>query len=291
MIDASRGRPRHCAKRGNAHLREGELAEAAECYREAIAADPADANAYVSLGFALRELQQLGDAEAALQRAVALDPEVADAHYLLGTLARARNAPDEAIGHLRRAVEVQPDLDVAYHELFTLLFRSGQLAEAQEVIGRAIARWPQAAELRCYLGNLLSQRGEYAQAAASYREAVAIAPELPGAHNDLGCALEKLDQLERGGRVLPAGAGAAAGLRRCADQPRQRQVRQAKLAEAQVFMSSDCRDPKRAEGIRARSGVQMQEERRGDRLSAGISRGRDPHELETGSGAGDLGRG
>jgi tetratricopeptide (TPR) repeat protein len=163
-------------KRGNAHLQSGELAEAAECYRKAVAADPADANAHVSLGFALRELQQFADANVVLHEAIALDPDVADAHYLLGTVAVARNAPDEAIGYFQKALAVQPDLDVACRDLFSLLFRT-------EAAARGRARRAPGPRTCAAPGNLLSQRADYAAAADCF--SVGDLPGCSGVHNDL----------------------------------------------------------------------------------------------------------
>ena len=183
-------------KQGNAHLQQGQLTQAAECYRQAVAADPADAAAHVNLGFVLRELELPADALRHLQQAVQLDPALGDAHYLLGVLATDRNEPEAAIAHLRRALEVEPGLEAGYRDLFSLLFRSGQLAGARDVMERAIAMWPRVAEFRCYLGNVLNTEEDYDGAAACYRAALAIAPDSAGAHNDLGCVLENLGLLD-----------------------------------------------------------------------------------------------
>jgi tetratricopeptide (TPR) repeat protein len=50
-------------RRGNAFLAEGKLDEASASYREAIAANPQDADACLNLGFALNEQQRYEEAE------------------------------------------------------------------------------------------------------------------------------------------------------------------------------------------------------------------------------------
>ncbi len=86
--------------------------EAVECYRAAIAINPAFAQAHNNLGTALRALGQLDDAVASYRRAIAIDPDYADAHNNLGMalLARGDLAPGWAeyewrweTPHLRRA--------------------------------------------------------------------------------------------------------------------------------------------------------------------------------------------
>jgi tetratricopeptide (TPR) repeat protein len=46
-------------RQGNAHLRNNELEEAAQCYRRAVSADPSDVDACVNLGFTIAYLNRL----------------------------------------------------------------------------------------------------------------------------------------------------------------------------------------------------------------------------------------
>ena len=77
-------------------------------YRNAIAADPRNAEAHNALGVALARLRRHEQAEAALRQAVAIAPGSAHIHNNLGLLLLMSGRPQEAIGELTAAVNHDP---------------------------------------------------------------------------------------------------------------------------------------------------------------------------------------
>jgi tetratricopeptide (TPR) repeat protein len=164
-------------QRGDALLREGKWAEAAECYRHAIAANADAADALLNLGFALKELGDPAAARGALQRALALDPDSADAHYLSGELARSQDMQAEAIAHFQRAVALQPGLEPAWSGLCQALLHAGEWDSALAALDQAALLHPQVAEFHSHLADLYGQRGELEALIASLRHVTRIQPD------------------------------------------------------------------------------------------------------------------
>jgi tetratricopeptide (TPR) repeat protein len=79
----------------------GDPAAAAEEYRRALTARPEDATAHFNLGVALEDLGRFEEAIPVYQRSVELDPDLADAHYNLGCLLQRRGRATEAVQQLK----------------------------------------------------------------------------------------------------------------------------------------------------------------------------------------------
>ncbi len=84
---------------GNVLYRQQELEGAAACFGEALARDPDYAEAWNNLGNALNELQRYEDAADALQQAVRLIPSYADAHFNLAEVLTRLDRPHDAQRH------------------------------------------------------------------------------------------------------------------------------------------------------------------------------------------------
>jgi predicted O-linked N-acetylglucosamine transferase (SPINDLY family) len=173
-------------KRGNEFLAQGKLEDAAESYRQAVAADPGRAEGFLNLGYVLRELGRLDDAEHNLKQALLIDPAMADACYLLGGIAQERGDLAGAIGHYSKTLELKPDFEIVYGELCQLLFQSGKKAEARKVIEQGLARYPGSAEFHCFLGNLYVDEKKYDLAIPCYQRALQIQPDYIVALSYLG---------------------------------------------------------------------------------------------------------
>ena len=97
-----------CMDAGHTALAMGEMAEAAEHYREATRLDPDHADAWQSLGMALVKLEQL----------------------------------EEAIVVLQKLVQLKPKDQLAYSSLSLALGRAGKIKEAEEAAAKAkVAGW------------------------------------------------------------------------------------------------------------------------------------------------------
>ena len=139
----------------------GNLIEACDRYREAVALAPQHAAAHLNLGVGL---EAAGDADGALkcyEAVLAIDPGNAYANYNLGKLYFIRRAFRQAERYLRAALE----------------------------------RKPQFPEAHVVLSNLHDARGEYAEAAVVLETAVRLRPDYAGAWYNYATTLAKLDRL------------------------------------------------------------------------------------------------
>lgn len=209
--------------------KEGKLHEACELYRQAIAAAPGYAAAYVNLGIAL---ETAGDAPAAIlayEAALRIDPQDSYAGYNLGKLLYTRGElsragqvlrvalrrkpdfaealvvlsrvleslgePAQALSTLEMALRVRPDFAGALRNCGLLLARLGRWAEAEAMLRRALAADAGDAHTLCWLGNALVRLERTDEAAECYRRALRLQPDFAEPHCYLGCIL-----LERGQR-------------------------------------------------------------------------------------------
>lgn len=179
-------------KRGNAHLNEGELEGAEQCYRNGIEADPNDSICYSNLGYVLHEQRRWDDAEEMLVRAVELNPDDFDAHYLLGNLYRLRDERLLTIASFRKALAIKPDFEECRRDLSIVLAQSGQPKEAQLVMSQGPAFGIDTLNHHYFSGNLYMEVDNYAAAVASFQLAKQLKPQDVGILINLGIAQLKL---------------------------------------------------------------------------------------------------
>lgn len=183
-------------KQGNEYLAKGELENAAECYLQAIAINHDYAEAYINLGFVLKEQKLYEEAERALKQAIILNPEMEDAYYLLAIVSQELGNLNEAINNYIKVIELKPDFEMVYRDLSLALFQSGQEARAQTVLLKAIALYPINADFHYYLGKLYAHEEEPGKALDCFLKALSIQPEFAEGHNDMGLALQAQDKLD-----------------------------------------------------------------------------------------------
>lgn len=183
-------------KRGNAFLADDKLTDAEQCYLQAVAIHPGNAEAYLNLGFVMTRQQRGHDAVLYLKRAVQIDPQNADGFYLLATLSRESGNIDEAIHYFDQALRVNPGFQMLYGELGQLLFHCGKTERAKQVLLDAIARFPNAPEFPYLLGNFYKATDEDELAIRCFLSAVEIEPKYPDAQNALGSLFVKHRRFE-----------------------------------------------------------------------------------------------
>jgi predicted O-linked N-acetylglucosamine transferase (SPINDLY family) len=118
---------------------QGDLADAAECYQQAIVLRPDWADAHNNLGTVLYDLDRLAEAEACFRRALTIRPENAMALDNLATMLRTAGRIDEAIACLRHALAINPDGAVAHTNLIFALNFAPTATAAEHQVERA--RW------------------------------------------------------------------------------------------------------------------------------------------------------
>ncbi len=138
----------------------------------AAAAEPATRSAeeWFNLGTEL-ETASPDEARHAYEQALALDPALADAHVNLGRLCHQVGEAARAETHYRAAIRHAPRDPVAHFNLAGLLEETQRAAEAVESYRRALAIDPEFADAHYNLGLLLDSLGRRATAMTHLRAA------------------------------------------------------------------------------------------------------------------------
>ena len=147
-----------------------------ELYRQALRAQPAQADVRVNLGRFLEAQERLPEAEAEYRRAAQDSPWLATAHYNLGTVLLRKGDAAGGAAALRRAVELEPDHADALTNLGVLLATRGAVSEAEALFRRAAAADPRNANAQANLALFLANAGDLAGARRAAEQALAINP-------------------------------------------------------------------------------------------------------------------
>lgn len=156
---------------------------AAKAYREAhalcleaLARDPAAAEAYFLLGVLSAEHGVAGKAAELFERAIGLDTAEAPYHAHLARALTVLNRPVEAREAAERAMALAPTDALTLDTIGVALSRTGAHDRAVELFRRAAAREGAGAGLWYNLGAAEQFVGDFEAAEAAYRRAVALDP-------------------------------------------------------------------------------------------------------------------
>jgi Flp pilus assembly protein TadD len=185
---------------GVAELQLGRHESAIGLIEKAIGLDPAQAAFHNNLGEAHRALGRIADAERCYRAALALDADFAAAHGNLGNALLAQERHREAAKSFRRAVALEPGNAQFHHNLAVVLHALGRPHEAEESARLALALRPEMAEAHCLLAIALVELGRLQEAEQSCREAIALRPGFAEPHNILGNALREQGRLQEAER-------------------------------------------------------------------------------------------
>jgi tetratricopeptide (TPR) repeat protein len=154
------------------------------------AAGRVDAYSLMRLGETALAQGRPAEAAACFRRAIAADAGVADFHRYLALACRAQGDFDGAEAAYRAALHLNPD-DIAIHvKLGAVYTKLGRLADAQRWLEGVAHSSPEYAEAHLRLGDLFLEQCQPALAAKAYREAVRLEPGSAPALVALGKALE-----------------------------------------------------------------------------------------------------
>lgn len=120
-----------------------------------------------------------GEYESELRTAIAGDPSDAVAAISLARLLALRGATTEALPHFERAVSLDPDNATYRIDFGRALAEAGKPADAEVQYERALAIDPKSAEAYYWLGELYTtwEPPRREAAAEAYRQAIEAAPE------------------------------------------------------------------------------------------------------------------
>ena len=113
--------------------------------KEALAMDPKNVNAWISLGNLMMDTSRFSEAIDAYEKALALDPKNIDVRVDLGTCYRNTGKPDMAVKEYRKALEVNPQHLHAHINLgIVLAYDLKDTAQAVKEFETALAIAPNA---------------------------------------------------------------------------------------------------------------------------------------------------
>lgn len=182
-------------------------AEAAACWRLALALAPANAEAWQRLSERLVETGVLAPAARAAARAAMLDPSRATALETVGALLTRSGQAATAAALYARAVAAAPGAMGLWARLGDALRTDGRHAAAAAAYRAAVAADPGAATNHANLALCRYWTGDLAASVASCRRALAVQPDTLSVHNNLGTALAGLRrtaEAERAYRIMLA---------------------------------------------------------------------------------------
>jgi len=165
--------------------------EAADLFREALAADPSNAHAYIGLASVSAESFS-GKASAYAIKAIELDPKLAEPHELLADLALANDDRETAAAEADKAIALESDaLDaMAIHAALELI--GDRSPDAW--LGKIHAINPSAGEPYARVAHQLELHYRFQNSVTYYRKAIEADPRLWAAHSALGIALMRLGE-------------------------------------------------------------------------------------------------
>lgn len=137
---------------------------------------------------------QHAQAEQLYRQVLAVDPRQYDAWHLLGLAEHQQGASEPAIQHIREALRLKPDFPEAHYNLGNVLRDLKRPAEAAACYQQALRWRPESAETHYNLANALHDLHQYALAAESYERAVQLRPNYQKAINNLGNCYMDLDR-------------------------------------------------------------------------------------------------
>jgi tetratricopeptide (TPR) repeat protein len=216
---------------GLAHHRAGRLADAEQCYRRLLIAQPDNADGlhllgllalaarrfdaaielisraivlipgnvafHYNLGIVLRDAGRLEDSAARYREAVRLDPSHVEAWANLSVVLTELKRPSEAVAACDRALSIAPDHASAWYNRGNADRDLGRLEEALADYDRALRVRSDMAEAHSNRGITLGDLGRWPEAVVSYEHALALRPDDAGFHYNLGIALRAVGEPER----------------------------------------------------------------------------------------------
>jgi protein O-mannosyl-transferase len=153
-----------------------------------------DSNSLIegNLGLVLLRRGDVTQAAEHFRAAIAAEPRNSDAHYNLGLALVRQGSPREAISQIREAVRLDPSRSDFRCDLGGALAQVGELEAARSELQVAVQLDPSSAQARANYGIVLMYLpGDLPEALRNLQEAARLAPDSAEIHNSLGLALAK----------------------------------------------------------------------------------------------------
>ena len=171
---------------GVAMFQRGYLDQAADSFKQVIAAKPQDPEAYYNLGTLYLRKNSPAEARQYLEQTIKLRPDYPEAWNNLGMLAAQQGQAEDAIRNFKESLRLRPSYAIALANLGNLYRRQGSFDEAEKLLRRALGITPDDPEVNYSLGMLFARLEKFDQAEQLLRTALTLRPDYPDALNNLG---------------------------------------------------------------------------------------------------------
>ncbi len=152
------------------------------------------AQALLQQGLALHQQGQLQEAQEVYRAALAAVPSTFDALHLLGVVALQQGDHLRAVDLISQAIALYPGNALFHYNRACAEHELGRSDEAYTGFSLAISLQADYAQAYCNRGNVLQQQGQFTAAVADYEKAIEIMPRYTGAYFNRGNALLALSQ-------------------------------------------------------------------------------------------------
>lgn len=159
-------------------------------------AEPGNANAWLTVGNAHRELNQYDLATAAYREALRINPTYGAAWGNLGVAYQNLNQTDNAIAAYREALRIDSEDVTSWNNLGNAYSRLQRADEAIATYRQALRIDPGDARTWFNLGGTYNDLKRYDDAITAYREALRINPGYVDAWNNLGFSYKNLQRYD-----------------------------------------------------------------------------------------------
>lgn len=170
-------------------FRAGNAGTAERLYRQALAADPSNADVWCHLATCCLVQNRLDDAVAAYEKAILHQPQFPEALNNLAVALSRLNRIDQAIKCFSRAAAQRPNWAEPFISLGNLHLNHDQMDLAAQSFACAVQAEPNNAEAHNLLASTIGKQGLREQAIAHFVEAIRLQPRYTEAHSNLLMAL------------------------------------------------------------------------------------------------------
>lgn len=151
----------------------GRYSEAIGHFRDALSADPTNAEAYGGLALAFENSGDLNEAEATYKRAIQLKPDNWIGYNALGTFYFRNAKYEDAKDQFRQVIELTPDNYRGYLNLGSMYYFTGMLPEARAMYEKSL-EFEETFSAASNLGTLYFAEGLFSEAARAYETALEL---------------------------------------------------------------------------------------------------------------------
>jgi Flp pilus assembly protein TadD len=170
---------------GMALMDAGDHTGAGMRFKEALALNPRNSKAHITLGNTLEATGSNDEAMGHYEEAVRLEPSSAIAHVNVGNIYLKRSDHARAIAEFQLALKVAPNDTYAHYNLGQCYLAKGELREAIGHFKEVYRQSPQNATLCFLIGKIHERMGERAEAVRFFMEALRIRPDYSEARSSL----------------------------------------------------------------------------------------------------------